>query len=357
MSQRVAVVLFNLGGPDGPESVRPFLRNLFLDPAIIYAPAPVRLMLAWLISATRAPRVKGDYAKMGGGSPIVPETTRQGEALEAALKAKRPDAEFKTFLAMRYWHPFVREAAEAVKAWGADEIVLLPLYPQFSTTTTGSSLKAWRDAGGGEARTVCCYPTEPDFAAAHAKLIREAWEKEGRPDNARVLYSAHGLPEITIERGDPYQWQVEQTVAAVKAALPEIAEHVTCFQSKVGPLEWIKPATEDVVEESAKEGKHIFLSPIAFVSEHIETLVELDEEYKELADEFGAPGYTRVPALGVADGFIEALAGLTLSALDGPVGIKPPGGSPICPEDFSQCPCRAAGLQAAGKEKRKDAAA
>lgn len=344
MSRRIAVVLFNLGGPDGPDSVRPFLKNLFNDPAIIYAPWPVRPLLAELISRTRGPKAAKEYAKMGGGSPIVPETEAQAQALVAALKAAAPDDEFACFLAMRYWHPFTHEAVKAVKDWQADEIVLLPLYPQFSTTTTGSSLKAWRDAGGGEARAICCFPTEPEFVEAHAGLIRQAFEAAGQPDNVRVLYSAHGLPEITIERGDPYRWQVEQTVAAVAARLPELSDHLTCFQSKVGPLEWIKPATEDAVREAADQGKHIILSPIAFVSEHIETLVELDEEYRELAAEHGASGYTRVPALGVQEAFVGALARLTLDALAGGVGLKPPGGQPICPPGFGRCPCREAGL-------------
>lgn len=352
MARRIAVVLFNLGGPDGQASVKPFLRNLFNDPAIIYAPWPVRPLLAWLISTTRGPKAAKEYAKMGGGSPIVPETQKQAAALTSALQAALPGDEVRCFLAMRYWHPFTGEAVEAVKAWGADEVVLLPLYPQFSTTTTASSLKAWRDAGGGEARTICCYPTEPDFISAHAGLIRKAWEEAGKPQDVRVLHSAHGLPEVTIKRGDPYQWQVGETVKRVTALLPELTDHVTCFQSKVGPLKWIGPSTEDMVEEAAREGKHIILSPIAFVSEHIETLVELDEEYAELAHEHGAAGYTRVPALGVTPGFISALSGLVVSALDGPAGLKPPSGAPICPAEFGRCPCREAGYKTGetGKE-------
>lgn len=352
MARKIAVVLFNLGGPDGQDSVKPFLRNLFNDPAIIYAPWPVRPFLAWLISTTRGPKAAKEYAKMGGGSPIVPETQKQAAALTAALEVALPGDEVRCFLAMRYWHPFTEEAVEAVKAWGADEVVLLPLYPQFSTTTTGSSLKAWRDAGGGEARTICCYPTEPDFITAHAGLIRKAWEAAGRPANARVLHSAHGLPEVTIKRGDSYQWQVGETVKAVTALLPELTDHITCFQSKVGPLKWIGPSTEDMVEEAAREGRHIILSPIAFVSEHIETLVELDEEYAELAHEHGAAGYTRVPALGVTPGFISALSGLVVSALDGAPGLKPPSGTVICPAEFGRCPCREAGYKTGetGKE-------
>jgi len=347
MGRRVAVVLFNLGGPDRPENVRPFLRNLFRDPAIIAAPAPVREFLAWLISTTRTKEATANYEKMGGGSPLVPETQKQADALTAALSGAPSGDDFKCFLAMRYWHPFVKEAVAEVKAWAPDEVVLLPLYPQFSTTTTASSLKAWRDAGGGDARTVCCYPTQPELVTAHAKLIEQCWRAAGEPDTPRVLFSAHGLPEITVKKGDSYQWQVEQTVAAVVDQLPApLKEHEICYQSRVGPLKWIGPATEDSIEKASEDGKHIILSPIAFVSEHIETLVELDEEYGELAEECAAPGYERVPALGVHTDFIEALKVLTLDALVGSTGLKPPGGSPICPAEFGRCPCREAGLVA-----------
>ncbi|MFW5659980.1 MAG: ferrochelatase [Oceanicaulis sp.] len=357
MARRIAVVLFNLGGPDRPENVRPFLRNLFRDPAIIAAPGPVRELLAWLISTTRTKEATANYEKMGGGSPLVPETEKQAEALTEALSGARPGDEFKCFLAMRYWHPFVKEAVAEVKAWAPDEVVLLPLYPQFSTTTTASSLKAWRDAGGPQARTVCCYPTEPNLVAAHAKLVEESWTRAGKPDNPRVLFSAHGLPEITVKKGDSYQWQVEQTVAAVVERLPEpLQHHEICYQSRVGPLKWIGPATEDAIERACKDEKHIILSPIAFVSEHIETLVELDEEYGELAEECGAPGYERVPALGVQPDFIEGLKTLTLDALVGDTGLKPPNGSPICPAEFGRCPCREAGLVAETPVEKDEAA-
>ncbi|MCH8488895.1 MAG: ferrochelatase [Oceanicaulis sp.] len=345
MTRRIAVVLFNLGGPDGPDDVRPFLRNLFRDPAIIGAPGFIREPLAWFISTTRAPSAKENYAKMGGGSPLVPETRKQADALSAALSAARPGDEVKVILAMRYWRPFVKDAVKEVAAFQPDETVILPLYPQFSTTTTASSLKAWRDAGGPEARVVCCYPEDTDFIAAHAKLIEESWRKAGSPENARVLFSAHGLPEIVVKRGDSYQWQVEQTAAAVAARLPKgLSDHEICYQSRVGPLEWIGPSPEEAIERACKDERHILLSPIAFVSEHIETLVELDEEYAELAEEFGAKGYDRVPALGDHPDFIRALAGLAVSALDGPNGLKPPGGQVICPGQFGRCPCREAGM-------------
>ncbi|WP_421789563.1 ferrochelatase [Hyphobacterium sp.] len=338
MTRKIAVVLFNLGGPDGPDDVKPFLRNLFRDPAIIGAPGPIREFLAWLISTTRTPEATENYAKMGGGSPLRPETEKQADALIAELGARQPDTEFKAFIAMRYWHPYVEEAVRDVASWSPDEVVLLPLYPQFSTSTTGSSLTGWKKAGGGEARTVCCYPQAEGFLQAHAALIRNSWKQMGEPRDVRVLLSAHGLPERTIEQGDPYQWQVEKTCEAVMAHLPEIPDWQVCYQSRVGPLKWIGPATEESIEKAADDGKDILLTPIAFVSEHIETLVELDEEYAEFAEEKGVERYVRVPALGLAGAFIDSLADLTLDALEGKSGLKPPCGKRICPSGFGKCP-------------------
>lgn len=339
-SPRVAVVLFNLGGPDGPEDVRPFLRNLFRDPAIIGAPGPVREALAWLISTTRAKSARANYALMGGGSPLLSETRRQADALEAALAAARPELTFKTFVAMRYWAPFVEDVAAEVRGWRADEVVLLPLYPQFSTTTTGSSLTAWRKAAPDlPARAVCCYPQAGDFIRAHGNRIETTWREAGSPANTRVLYSAHGLPERTVARGDPYPWQVGQTVAAVAAALPRgLEDHVVCYQSRVGPLAWIGPATDAEVRRAGEDGVGVLVSPIAFVSEHVETLVELDAEYAELAQKSGVPHYLRAPALGVEASFVAALRDIALGALMGPVGLKPPGETRNCPSECAMCP-------------------
>ncbi len=339
-ARKLAIVLFNLGGPDKPEAVRPFLRNLFRDPAIIQAPGPIREMLAWLISTLRDKSARENYDKMGGGSPIMPETLKQAAGLESALQDDLADWEIKIWPAMRYWHPFTEEVADEVKAWGADETVLLPLYPQFSTTTTGSSLKAWKDAGGGSARIVGCYPLQADFIQAHADLIRKTWEDAGKPDDARVLYSAHGLPQKIVDAGDPYQWQVEQTCAAVAALLPELTDWQVCYQSRVGPLKWIGPATEEAIEGAAKDKKSIILSPIAFVSEHIETLVELDEEYQELAEEHGVETYLRVPALGDHPGYMAALAKLVLDVLQRTPDTPTCMGERICPAGFTACPCR-----------------
>lgn len=343
-ARRIAVVLFNLGGPDRPEDVRGFLENLFKDPAIISLPNPFRRALAWFIAKRRAPSAQENYAKMGGGSPLLANTQAQAAALEAALADSAPNDQFRCFIAMRYWAPFVEDAAAQVRAWAPDEIVLLPLYPQFSTTTTGSSLSAWKAAANDlSVRTVCCYPRAPNFIEAHARIITKTWEDAGRPEGVRVLFSAHGLPERVIEAGDPYQAQVEQTCAAVAERLPDgLADWTVCYQSRVGPLKWIGPSTEEAIAAAGEAGLGALVTPIAFVSEHIETLVELDDEYGLLARELGVAPYLRAPALGDDAQFIAGLAQLTRAALEGPAGLKPPDGARICPAACSKCPAEAA---------------
>ena len=338
MAEKIAVVLFNLGGPDGPNDVERFLRNLFRDKAIIRSPLPVRFIVSRMISRSRAPSARENYAKMGGGSPLLAETRRQADALDVELKKRGVDA--KSFIAMRYWKPYAAEAVRDVKAWGATKTVLLPLYPQFSTTTTASSLKSWKDAGGPEGVAICCYPAAPKFIAAHAKKLVSAWEVAGKPASVRALLSAHGLPEIVVKSGDPYQWQVERTAAALKPLLPADWEVEICYQSRVGPLKWIGPPTEDAVAKAAKDGKAILVSPIAFVSEHIETLVELDIDYRRMADEHGAKAYIRAPALGVEGGFIETLADLVQAAAADTRLVRSSCGNRICPRDWRDCPNR-----------------
>lgn len=338
--KKLAIVLFNLGGPDRPESVRPFLFNLFNDKAILRVPGPVRFVLASLISSLRASSAKKNYARMGGGSPLLPETEKQARALEQAVAKRMTGYEVRAFIAMRYWHPFTEEAARDVKAWGPDETVLLPLYPQFSTTTTASSLQRWNDVSGGPAKTICCFPAESGLVKAHAESLISAWEKAGSPDDVRVLFSAHGLPEKVVADGDPYQHQVERTCEAVRALLPPEWETEICYQSRVGPLKWIGPSTEDAIEQAAKAGKALLITPIAFVSEHIETLVELDHEYGELAQGLGAKHYIRAPALGVTSVFIEALAGLVDAAYASDTGIISDLGKRRCPPGFTGCPHR-----------------
>jgi ferrochelatase len=335
--EKIAIVLFNLGGPDGPDAVKPFLRNLFRDPAIIGAPGPVREGLAWLISTLREKPAQENYAKMGGGSPLLPATEAQAMALGERVGALFPAQDVRVFPAMRYWHPFIKDVVTEVEAWQADKIVLLPLYPQFSTTTTGSSLKAWIDAGGADAHSICCYPRAEGFVAAHADLIRQTWEQAGRPEKTRLLFSAHGLPEKTIAAGDPYQWQVEQTAKAVAEQLPDLPDWRVCYQSRVGPMKWIGPSTDDAIREAAEDGLDIVLTPIAFVSEHIETLVELDEEYGDLARSLGVANYHRVPALSCHPQFIESLARLVAGIIDRPRTACPATFGAQCPIEHSAC--------------------
>jgi ferrochelatase len=334
---RIAVVLFNLGGPDGPAAVRPFLFNLFNDPAIINLPGIVRTPLARLISSRREKSAQANYAIMGGASPLLPETRKQAAALETLLNEQRPGDEVRCFIAMRYWHPFTEETAREVAAFWPDEIVLLPLYPQYSTTTTASSLKAWGKVykGAGVSRAICCYPVDDGFVGAYAKAIDAAWTAAGKPGPARLLFSAHGLPEKVVAGGDPYQAQVEATAAAIAARLGGGWDWQVCYQSRVGPMKWIGPATDEAIIEASKEGLALVVAPIAFVSEHIETLVELDHEYAILARENGCPAYIRVPAPGEDEGFIATLAGLVAKALQR--GRVCPGSGYVCPASLT-CP-------------------
>lgn len=336
-----AVVLFNLGGPDQPSSVQPFLFNLFNDKAIIGLPQPLRWLVAKLISTRRAPVAQEIYSHIGGKSPLLELTQAQAGALEAALIAASPGDEFRVVIAMRYWHPFSGEALAELKKFAPDEVTLLPLYPQFSTTTTGSSALDWEKTARAEGfsvstRTVCCYPTDTAFINAHAETLRPYADDT----NTRVLFSAHGLPKKVIDRGDPYQWQVEQTVAATVQALglPDL-DYVTCYQSRVGPLEWIGPSTEDEIERAGVDGKSLVVVPIAFVSEHSETLVELDIEYGELAEKAGVVSYRRVPALGTNRHYVEALKAAVLGASD---GVAPVGGRRVCPGTCKKCPAKEA---------------
>lgn len=341
MTRKVAVVLLNLGGPDTQAAVRPFLFNLFADKAIIRLPWPARMALATLISTTRAKSARANYALMGGGSPLLPETRKQADALQRRLTADLAGDEVRTFIAMRYWKPFTADAAREVAGFAPDEVILLPLYPQFSTTTTGSSIEAWRAAyrGSGVVRTVCCYPDVTSLAKAHAALIRQTWERAGRPEGLRLLFSAHGLPQQVVDDGDPYAMQVEKTCAAVLEQLGADGlgqgwDWRLAYQSRVGRLKWLGPYTPQAIAEAGEEGRGLIVVPIAFVSEHVETLVELDIEYGELAGHAGIEPYLRVPALGVQPDFIDTLAAATRQALNRP-GTAP-AGSP-CGGDWRRC--------------------
>jgi ferrochelatase len=337
---KLAVVLFNLGGPDSPEAVEPFLRNLFSDPAIISLPWIVRAPLGRFIARRRAPIAREIYNHIGGRSPIFEETRRQADALAAALSGDGVEA--RCFVAMRYWHPFSDGAARAVKAFAPDKIVLLPLYPQFSTTTTASSFKDWARAAKKAGLTqptssVCCYPDDTGFAAAAAAHIRKTMADAPGDIRYRLLLSAHGLPKRVIQKGDPYQWQVERSAAAIveKLAMPEL-EPVVCFQSKVGRLEWIGPSTDAEIARAGADGKGVVVFPVAFVSEHSETLVELDIEYAKLAKEHAVKDYRRAPTVGAEPGFIAGLATLVRQAAASS-DITSSAGSRVCPKEFCRC--------------------
>lgn len=338
---KLAVVLFNLGGPDGPKAVRPFLFNLFRDPAIIGAPAPIRYPLASFISRTREKMAQANYAIMGGASPLLPETRAQARELEKALKAIAPHDEAQVFISMRYWKPFAAETAREVAAFAPDQIVLLPLYPQYSTTTTASSVKDWRKIyrGPGRSRLICCYPTLGGLIEAHAEAIRDKWITAGKPSNVRLLFSAHGLPQKIVDAGDPYRAQIEATAAAIAARLPELPDWQVCYQSRVGPLKWLEPSTDAEIRRAGAEGKGAIVAPVAFVSEHVETLVELDHEYAKLAAEVGCSPYLRSPTPGVRQAFIDDLAQSVIVSL-GRIGGPAPSGAWQCGAGLARCPCR-----------------
>lgn len=342
--RKIAIVLFNLGGPDNPKAVVPFLFNLFRDPAIIRLPALVRLPLAAFIAITRGKSARANYERMGGASPLLKETNRQARALEASLAKALPGDEIRVFVAMRYWKPMSEVVAAQVDVFAPNELVLLPLYPQFSTTTTGSSLEAWNKVykGGGTSHTVCCYPDVADFARAHAVMIRQSWEGAGKPDNVRLLFSAHGLPQSIVDSGDPYEMQVQKTCAAVierlgPDGLGQNWDWRICYQSRVGRLKWLGPYAEQALTTAAGDGRAVIITPIAFVSEHVETLVEMDHEYALLAKSVGVQPYIRVPALGIDTDFINALTQAATRALE-KTGICPAGSG--CGKSWKGCPFR-----------------
>jgi ferrochelatase len=343
---RVAVVLFNLGGPDSPKAVWPFLRNLFSDPAILRVPFFVRPFLARIIARLRLAPATKNYQILGGKSPLLDMTRAQAHALEAAL----PELDAKCFIAMRYWHPLSAETAREVKAWMPDEVVLLPLYPQYSSTTTGSSLTAWRTASAriglvAPVSALCCFPTDRSFIEATLSIVQDAYEKATAALDPsvklRILFSAHGLPEAIVRDGDPYQYQIEQTVAAViQAWRRNDLDWRICYQSRATPRKWIEPSTDMEVIQAGRDKTAVLVVPIAFTSEHSETLVELDIEYKELAQQAGVPGYFRAPTQQIDTNFIAALANLVRFVRSAGIGLHASCDVAACIEANRRCPFR-----------------
>lgn len=323
---RVGVLLLNLGGPDELRDVRPFLYNLFSDPEIIRLPFSwLQSPLAWLISTLRAKKSQENYRQIGGGSPLRRITEAQAQALQEALQQKGQEA--RIYIGMRYWHPFTEEAIARIKRDGITNLVILPLYPQFSISTSGSSFrlleKLWQEdptLNGIDYTVIPSWYQQPGYLQAMAQLIAQELEQFPNPDSVHIFFSAHGVPiSYVTEAGDPYQQEIEDCTALIMQTLNSPNPYTLAYQSRVGPVEWLKPYTEDALQELAAQGVgDLVVVPISFVSEHIETLEEIDIEYRHLAEEAGIQNFKRVPALNTHPVFIDSLATLVVDALHAP---------------------------------------
>ena len=317
-TRRVGVVLFQLGGPDTPEAIQPFLFNLFCDPDIIDFPfARIgRKPLAKLISTTRAKKVQHHYAAIGGASPIRRFTEQQARALEQKLTFDGVDA--RCFVAMRYWHPFTREAVEQLRRAGCDEVVLLPLYPQYSSTTTGSSLNEWRRLSDNDipVHSIETFYDHPLYLDALVEKVDEALARFPESERAEIVFSAHSVPVSVIERGDPYQRHIEETVKLLMRRGGWRNRHRLCYQSKVGASKWLQPSLHRTIRDLAAERvSEVCVVPIAFVSDHVETLGEIDHEAREEAAALGIRQFEMTSGLNDSPTFIAALADLVENAV------------------------------------------
>jgi len=319
MQKKTAIILLNLGGPDRKESIKPFLMNFFMDKNIIGAPKPIRFLIASLIANKRSKaEALENYAKLGFCSPLLANTQKQAEALQAILPEN-----FKVYVSMRYWHPRADAVIDQVIADGMEQIILLPLYPQFSTTTTGSSVQEWQNLMQNKktkipTKLICCYPYADGFLQAsldHIETTYRAMAKEAKA-LPRMLFSAHGLPEKIIKAGDPYQHQCEQSAQKMADLLAlrigdllqgQPLDWQICYQSRVGPLKWIGPSTEEALQKVANDQKAVVIYPHAFVSEHVQTLVEIEDEYREVAEHMGIHHFARVSTVMDNSKFIQGL--------------------------------------------------
>lgn len=312
------VLLLNLGGPETQADVQPFLYNLFADPELIRLPFPfLQRAFAWAISTLRAEKSRRNYAAIGGGSPLRRITAEQAQELQAHLVAEGFDV--PVYVAMRYWHPLTESVVQQIKSDGITRLVVLPLYPQYSISTTGSSFKLldrlWAEdpeLARIERHQICSWYDQPDYVQAMAAGIRAGLDQFERPQEVHVLFSAHGIPESYVtEAGDPYQQEMEACVQLIWEQVGCANDHTLSYQSRVGSVKWLHPYTETVIPELGSRGvKHLLVVPISFVSEHIETLQEIDIEYRELAHHSGIPDFRRVPALNANPQFIAGLVAL-----------------------------------------------
>ncbi|MFY9690007.1 MAG: ferrochelatase [Candidatus Acidiferrales bacterium] len=322
-TKNIAVVLFQLGGPDSQEAVEPFLFNLFSDPDIINFPGSflARKPLAKLISSTRSKSVRVKYAEIGGASPIRRLTEQQGRALEAALRTVIPA---RVIVAMRYWHPNTIEAVSQLEAGPFDELVLLPLYPQYSFATTGSSLKDWNRYYKPKVpvHLIDHFFDHPDYIAGIVERTNSVLRQLPRADDVHLVFSAHGLPMALVEKGDPYPQHIESTVKLVCELGAWPNPHTLCFQSRVGPQKWLQPPLTGTIERLAREGvRRMLVMPISFLTEHIETLHEINIEAREQAESLGIRDFHMMPALNDSPLLIRGLADLTLRAVGNRSGV------------------------------------
>jgi protoporphyrin/coproporphyrin ferrochelatase len=320
--RRVGVVLFQLGGPDTLEAIEPFLYNLFCDPDIIDFPfARIgRKPLAKLISTARARKVQHHYATIGGGSPIRRNTELQAKALQQELQRQGIDA--RCFVAMRYWHPFTAEVIEQIEAADCDELVLLPMYPQYSSTTTGSSLNEWRRRYSGDLPTYCVetFYRNTMYLDSVVEKINEALARFANSQNPEIIFSAHSVPMSVVEKGDPYQRQIEETVRLLVNRGEWRNSHRLCYQSKVGASKWLQPSLHHTLKQlSAEHVREVCIVPVAFVSDHVETLGEIDHEAREEAQRLGFTQFEMTKGLNDSPMFISALTRVVQEALAEPV--------------------------------------
>lgn len=323
---RVGVLLLNLGGPDKLEDVGPFLYNLFSDPEIIRLPFRwLQKPLAWLISSRRTQKSQENYKQIGGGSPLRRITEAQADALQEQLQAL--GQEVSMYVGMRYWHPYTEEAIARITQDNIDRLVILPLYPQFSISTSGSSFrlleKLWQENPKLQSIDYTVIPSwykQRGYLQAMADLISQELDQLSHPEQAHIFFSAHGVPKSYVqEAGDPYQQEIEECTYLIMQTLNRDNYYTLAYQSRVGPVEWLQPYTEDAIQELGKKGvEDLVVVPISFVSEHIETLQEIDIEYRELAEESGIHHFRRVPALNTNPVFIRSLADLVIEALKSP---------------------------------------
>ena len=359
--KKIAVVLFNLGGPTDLRSVRPFLFNLFKDKAIINLPFFLRYPLAAFIAWKRNKTAQRIYKKLGGKSPLLEITNMQAEALEKELSFETDN--YKVFVSMRYWHPMSEEVVKHIKDYSPDQIIMLPLYPQFSTTTTASSFNDFtaqieKQEINAKLKYICCYPNNQQFIFSHLRLIKKAIKEveHKKHKKYRLLFSAHGLPQSVVDQGDPYVEQINATADLIIKELEKnlkissnaksrIAksriDYKVCYQSKVGPTRWTGPSLDVEIARAGVDKKAVILIPIAFVSDHSETLVELDIEYKRMAKEKKVPLYLRVPALNDDGYFVKALLDICKEAVKSDYNILACNNTnkafKCCPNKFKKC--------------------